>query len=168
MNIESNDVKEPIDWPINGKEASLSNVYTYFERFIDDPNYHNKEMLLTLVNQDDLNETNDLGIYRVTDYEIMLINSIYLYSKVTGCTDGVLYIYRLLTRSFVMRKMYYMTVEQDNYNFEYIMANDDYMDGLLPELKLFYYIYAIFRWNKDKTFAECLIQKMLISKHIVK
>jgi len=160
MNSKIDTSREPKDWTINGKEASLSNVYTYFERFIDDPNYHNKEMLLTLVNQDDLNETNDLGIYRVTDYEIMLINSIYLYSKVIGCTDGVLYIYRLLIRSFIMRKMYFMTVEQDNYNFEYIMTNDDYMDGLLPELKFFYYIYAIFRWDKDKTFAECLIQNM--------
>ena len=93
MNSKIDTSREPKDWPINGKEASLSNVYTYFERFIDDPNYHNKEMLLTLVNQDDLNETNDLGIYRVTDYEIMLINSIYLYSKVIGCTDGVLYIF---------------------------------------------------------------------------
>lgn len=70
MNSKIDTSREPKDWPINGKEASLSNVYTYFERFIDDPNYHNKEMLLTLVNQDDLNETNDLGIYRVTDYEI--------------------------------------------------------------------------------------------------
>lgn len=45
MNSKIDTSREPKDWPINGKEASLSNVYTYFERFIDDPNYHNKEML---------------------------------------------------------------------------------------------------------------------------
>lgn len=43
MNIEYIEEKEPEGWSANGKEASLSNVYMYFNKFIKDPNYHNKE-----------------------------------------------------------------------------------------------------------------------------
>ena len=161
MKIDYMDEKEPEGWPVNGKEASLSNVHMYFEKFIKEPNFHNKEMLLALINQDDLNEPNDLGMVRTTDYEIGLINSIYFYSKCTGCNDGVLYVYRLLIRSFIMRKMYFMMVEQEHYNFEYIMENDPYIKGLIPELKYFYFIYGMFRWDKDKSFAACLIDNML-------
>lgn len=103
--------KEPEGWPANGKEVSLSNVHMYFEKFMQDPNFHNKEMLLALINQDDLNEHNDLGMFRITDYEMGLINSIYLYSKYTGCNDGVLYIYRLLIRTFIIRKSIFMSLK---------------------------------------------------------
>ena len=161
MKIDYVDEKMPEGWPQNGREASLSNVNMYFEKFMKEPNFHNKEMLLALINQDDLNESNDLGVLRTTDYEVGLINSIYLYSKYTGCNDGVLYIYRLLIRSFLMRKIYFMMVDREHYNFEYIMENDPYIEGLIPELKYFYFIYGMFRWEKSRSFAECLINNML-------
>ena len=41
------------------------------------------------------------------------------------------------------------------------MENDPYMKGLIPELKYFYFNYGMFRWDKDKTFANCLIDNML-------
>ena len=41
------------------------------------------------------------------------------------------------------------------------MENDPYIKGLIPELKYFYFIYGMFRWEKSRSFAECLINNML-------
>lgn len=36
-------VKKPSDWPANAIECGLENIYNQVERFMEEPNYKNKE-----------------------------------------------------------------------------------------------------------------------------
>ena len=65
----------PDDWPVNAAECALQNILDAIERFIDEPNYRNKEVLISLVSTYDLNQTSHLGLFRITDYEVCCINN---------------------------------------------------------------------------------------------
>ena len=71
-------VDKPNDWPQNQREANLMNVLDAVEAFTKQPNYKNKEILHALINQVDLNEINEFGLFRITDYEVAIINQLYL------------------------------------------------------------------------------------------
>lgn len=165
--MENRIVEKPNDWPLNGRETSLSMVMNSFEKFIKKPNYINKENLLNLLNQDDLNESDDRGVCRTTDYELGLINTIYEWSVETVCIDGILYIYRLLIRACVTNKFKFMMLSKRS-DFNEFIISEPYMKYLHNELKFFYYIYAVFNWDKNKTFTQCLIDYMQDSYDNVK
>ena len=69
---------KPEDWPVNAREAKLEAVYRAVEQYKDNPNYKNKEVLLALLNEHDLNQRSYLGEVRVSDYEAQLTNILYL------------------------------------------------------------------------------------------
>ena len=159
MKVKVNKNK-PSDWPRNQREASLTNVFNYLLKFIDNPSVDTKEYLLALVNQDDVNQSDDTGLSRYTDYEISLINTIYLLSKNCNFNEAISYIYRLLMRTFVQRKMLVMVTHPEDYSFERIASDDPYLTKLTPELRLFYYTYGVCSWEKDETYAGKLISIM--------
>ena len=151
---------KPNDWPLNQREASITNVYNYLMKFIDKPSTDNKEYLLALVNQDDINQSDDTGNARYTDYEISMINTIYLAAKTCNFNDAISYIYRLLMRSFDQRKMLVMITHPEDYSFKRILSDDPYFTKLVPELRLFYYTYGVYSWEKDESYAHKLISIM--------
>ena len=51
------------------------------EEFKNNPTYKNREILIALASEHDMNETSGYGLVRITEYEVGLINYLYLVSK---------------------------------------------------------------------------------------
>ena len=69
--------KKPHDWPINDRERFLDEVVRLLRSFIAHPSYKTKDALVNLACNYDYCQKPKLGMHRVTDYEVMLVNSIY-------------------------------------------------------------------------------------------
>lgn len=149
-----NAIQKPKDWPQNGREWKLETICILFEKFINDPNLSNKELLLSMVTSNDLNEENPFGLCRFTDYEVALINEIYSYATMTQCVQAKLWIYEFLIDTVILKKTTEMMIF--NKTFEDVFASGAYLH-LYPSLKVFYNAYVYFRIEKDKSFFQQLI-----------
>ena len=69
--------KKPHDWPINDRERFFDEVVRLLRSFIAHPSYKTKDALVNLACNYDYCQKPKLGMHRVTDYEVMLVNSIY-------------------------------------------------------------------------------------------
>ena len=79
MNITYlNEMDIPKDWPANAIECQLENIMLQLDNFNKKPNYKNREVLISLVTDYDLNQRPALGLFRTTKYEIGCINAIFM------------------------------------------------------------------------------------------
>ena len=79
MSIEYFNINDkPSDWPANAIECQLENIHTQLMRFKEEPTCKNKEVLISLVSDYDLNQRSALGLLRTTEYEVVMINSLFL------------------------------------------------------------------------------------------
>jgi hypothetical protein len=144
---------KPENWPANADESALQNIFDAIKRFIDEPNYKTKEVLISLVSSYDLNQKSHLGLFRITEYEVCLINTIYLYAMRIQFNTAKTYLYELVGERArlvnTLRKM------QSGVN-----VNDDAYEFLLPSLKLYYWIYSEYNWYKNRSLADQMINNM--------
>jgi hypothetical protein len=140
-------VDKPIDWPVNGREARLSMILDSVKRFIESPNYKNKEILISLVSQVDLNEDNPLGQHRVTEYEVAVINELYEAAMYMLFYDLKVFLYQQIAYTARQQKMAYQIGIIES------LAIKAY-DCLYPPLILFYQIYANFNIEKTRSFPD--------------
>ncbi len=147
-------VSKPSNWPQNNRESNLESIYNCFHAFLNDPNYKNKELLFALLNVTDINSINELGLVHICDYEIALINELYLQATVHNCVSLKAYLYGHIARYTRLHKMFYnMNIFTGAYvDFEI----KEYL-GLTVQLKLFYACYADFNSRKDRCFADSII-----------
>ena len=68
---------KPEKWPANAIECQLENILVQLDEFKKDPSYKNKEVLVSLVSDYDLNQRSMLGLFRTTDYEVARINTLF-------------------------------------------------------------------------------------------
>lgn len=148
-----NEVAKPMDWPANAVECSLENILNAIETFINEPNYKNKEILISLVSTYDLNQKSHLGFFRITEYEVYCINSIYCYSSIIQFNTAKTYLYELISeRARMMNIMSKVPIDTN--------ANDDEYKFLLPNLKLYYCIYLEYNYNKKRSLTDQIIKSV--------
>ena len=154
---ENNNIKKPDDWPQNNREISLSNVLSAMENFIRLPNYANREVLFSLIDQTDLNERNDLGAFRITKYEIEVMNKLYYYSILTNCNSLKMYLYGNIMRFTQFHKFVFFASKEQGVEipFEIEECNE-----LKIPLKIFYLSYAIYNLEKNRSFSDCIIKNV--------
>lgn len=158
MDIEK--VGKPNNWPQNNREMNLENIYTFFQKFIKSPNYENKELLFALLDTTDINSINEMGVVHICDYEIALINQLYMLATLHNCVALKSYLYGHIARYTQMHKMLY--------NMNSFMGTDidfeikEYF-GLTIQLKLFYVCYADFNRRKDRCFADSIVDTVKIA-----
>ena len=70
--------EKPKDWPINDRERFLDEIVRLLRSYNAHPSYITKDALVDLSCNYDYRQKPILGMCRVTDYEVMLINSIYM------------------------------------------------------------------------------------------
>ena len=87
---------KPSDWPANNREAILENIYYAAEEFKNNPGCKAKELLLSLISEHDLNQRSHIGLHRVTDFEVQLINILYLMGAAYQINALKIYLYELL------------------------------------------------------------------------
>lgn len=150
-------VDKPNDWPQNGRELKLEKIFDAFQKFINEYSLENKEFLLSLVTNNDLNEENPFGICRFTKYEVAVINEIYTLATFTQCSQVKLWIYEFLIDTVILKKTTEMMMEGKT--FEETFHNGPYL-SLIPQLKVFYIAYVYFRVEKDKSFLQQLLLRI--------
>src|SRR6056297_540436 len=96
---------KPDEWPANAIECQLENIYTQLTRFKEESCYKNKEILLSLISDYDLNQSSMLGLVRTTDYEVSLINSLFLEAMFLNLNALKTYLYELVGHKTRMQKM---------------------------------------------------------------
>ena len=78
MNCKIDEVKtKPDDWPAN-------------------PNYKNKEILISLITNYDLNQMSMIGLVRTTEYEVACINSLFFDANILQLNALKAYLYELM------------------------------------------------------------------------
>lgn len=150
--VEAN---KPKDWPANAREFSLEQICKAAKEFRENPNYKSRELLLALISQHDLNQGGAYGLMRVTEYEVGIINYLYILGSMLQMNSIKVYLYELVGATTRLQKMssWFSPIihEESDIN---IKAYDE---GLILSLKLYHYAYQIFNVEKDKTFAEQIV-----------
>ena len=136
------ELDKPEGWPANDFECRLENLLNAMEEFIEKPGYKTKEILVSLISTYDLNQKSGLGLFRITEYEAMCINTIYTYASIIQLYTAKTYLYELIGERARLVNMIAKMPGID-------AAKDDAYQFLLPSLKLYYLAYQQFNWNKN-------------------
>lgn len=147
------EIKKPEEWPQNEREARLSNVLYAVEKFIKDPTYTNKELMISLITISDINEYSAKGLLRVSDYEVAVLNQLYLYATLMCCYSLKLFVYNEIAYTVqninMVCKMSFGEKKVEDYFESYA-----YMD---TTLKIFMLAIHYFNFYKQSSFANEII-----------
>ncbi len=145
---------KPKDWPSNAIESRLDNIDEQLQKFKEDPSYQNKEILISLVSDYDLNQHSMLGMLRTTEYEVALINSLYIESLFLQVNSLKSYLYELIGLKTRMQKMASWFPEG------LVSLEIEEFQGLMMQLKIYYMSYHAFTIDKDLSFGEKIIETL--------
>lgn len=157
MKVEIKETSEkPEGWPKNRREWKLDVLCERMEEFKNNPTYKNREILIALASEHDMNETSGYGLVRITEYEVGLINYLYLVSQAYQINSVKVYLYDLISEATYIHK--WMV------NMNPVLGKDGNEDqfvevysGLDLPLKLYYLAYQKFIIENDDDFATQLI-----------
>ncbi len=151
-----NSADKPSDWPANNREVLLENIYRATEEFKKNPGYRTKELVLSLISEHDLNQRSYEGLHRVTEFEVELINILYLTGAAYQINALKVCLYEIVGDTTRMQKMvsWISPLLNDNDT----LAIKAYDEVLLLPLKLYHYAYQKFNVEKDKSFANQIIE----------
>ena len=147
--------EKPEKWPDNAREYVLDRVLKATEEFRDNPSYITKERLLSWISDYDLNQRSYLGRYRVTEYEVSIINTLYFYGAMSNINALKAYLYELVGETARLQKnMAYMSEVINEKEGIGIAA---YEQGLMLQLKLYYFAYLKFTVEKNKGYVRLFL-----------
>ena len=158
MEDEFKTVEKPNDWPANARENMLDIICDKVEEFRDKPSYKSREVLLSLLCEHDLNQHTGYGLVRVTEYEVAMINYLYLVGATYQINSLKTYLYNIITETTRLTKMaswcnpVFGIKEQDSAR---IMP---YEQGLEFSLRLYHIAYQKYTIEKNASFAEQLVE----------
>ena len=159
MEDEFKTVEKPNDWPANARENMLDIICDKVEEFRDKPSYKSREVLLSLLCEHDLNQHTGYGLVRVTEYEVAMINYLYLVGATYQINSLKTYLYNIITETTRLTKMaswcnpVFGIKEQDSAR---IMP---YEQGLEFSLRLYHIAYQKYTIEKNASFAEQLVDR---------
>ena len=148
---------KPKNWPINMAEEKIEMISNALDDFLKTPGYIKKEALISLVSEYDLNSNPFLGVVRFSDYEVEKINEIYYICQLIALSSPRCYLYKYIgsrARIYKMNMQAMMVVGEKN---ESVLINE-YAEGLILPLKLYYFAYVRYNLDKDKSFTEKIIE----------
>lgn len=155
------EVTKPSDWPANARECALENINNAVLKFIDNPGYETKEVLVSLASHYDLNQKSYIGLHRVTEYEVSMINSLYMYANVINLNTMKVYLYEIVGDTTRMQKVVSQMMPDVSLDIESYQY-------LFNSLKLYHLAYQQFTVQKNRCFADQLIDlvNQLLSEEI--
>lgn len=146
-------VEKPLDWPINEKEAKLENIYIALYKFTNNPTVQNKSHLIDIITQNELNQVERTGLYHFTEYEIAMINQLWLQSKNSNISSLAIFLYKYIYESAREQNMIYkMNLGLCD------SPNIELFNYLVMPLKLFYNCYQSFNFDKQHSFANTILE----------
>ena len=103
MNFDSEN--RPNDWPANGREQRLDIMWDLLNKFESKPSYRTRELLLAFVNDNDANQYTSFGKVRFSEYEVELINIIYVRAAQFQINSVITYLYDLISEATRLQKI---------------------------------------------------------------
>ena len=99
MNSEYEEIfaDKPKDWPANNREQTLDLISEWVGKFRENPTHRTREILLSLINEHDLNQHSELGVHRVTEYEVGIIYSLYVEATFYQINSLKTYLYSIIS-----------------------------------------------------------------------
>lgn len=146
---------KPKDWPVNNREAKLEYVYRAVEQYKDASNYRNREVLLAIINEHDLNQRSYIGEWRVTEYEVEMINLLYAMGTAYNINSLKTFLYEIIGDTTREQKMSSWIDEM--LGTKSGIEIPAYEHILLMPLKLYHFAYQRYNVYKDKEFADAII-----------
>ncbi len=145
-------MEKPANWPCNMHEYQIEVINKYLDIYIKNPSIENKEILVSLINQDELNENDTRGEFRICNYEFYLLSKIYVNGSLLMFNGIKVFAYRHLIDIIIQRHIVEMFPKDD-----ISKAIIDEPNMLLPSLNIFYTVYYNFRYYYKSSFADSLI-----------
>ncbi len=148
--------QKPEGWPQNRREWKIDALCDMMDKFRDNPTHKNREVLIALASEHDLNETSGYGLVRITEYEVGMINYLYLVSTAYQINSVKVYLYDLISEATYLHKWMVNcnpVLGKDGNEKHFVEA----YNGLELPLKLYYLAYQKFIMEKDDDFAMQLI-----------
>lgn len=158
MYYEEEPAKKPEKWPANAREQILDTLCKCVEKFEKNPSYETREILLSLTCEHDLNLNDNLGVVRVTEYEVEILNFLYLMGTVYQISSLKTYIYNIIMQVTRLQKITSWLKPVINYEGKDTYRIIPYEQGLMFPLRSYHIVYQKFIIEKDKSFAEQLIE----------
>lgn len=157
MEFDCTEAVKPENWPINMAEQCLESILIALDRFEKNPGYQTKESLISQISEYDLNERGFLGEYRISEYEVAAINEIYYRGLLILLPSLRSYLYGFVGERARMNKMTSWVLSSIHEKNEGA-GIEVYERGLCLPLRLYYCAYLAFNTDKDKPFAEKIIE----------
>lgn len=146
-------VQKPDKWPESERECTLQNILGAMQRFIEEPNYKNKEVILSLATGYDLSQKPRLGIWRISEYEVELMNVLYLCASGLNTYSVKLFLYDLIQdNAYLQREFSCALNRQSDYIETYSM--------LMPPLDMFYLIWYEYIHMEPRSFADQIVSSI--------
>ena len=112
---------KPENWPANAIECQFENISEQIDKFKKDPSYKNKEVLVSLVTDYDLNQRSMLGLFRTTDYEVACINTLFLEANFLQLNALKTYLYELIGYKTRMQKMMFFCLRVGEFSINMVV-----------------------------------------------
>lgn len=158
MYYEEKTAEKPEKWPANAREQILDTLCECVEEFKKNPSYKTREVLLSLTCEHDLNLNENFGLVRVTEYEVGILNFLYLVGNAYQISSLKTYIYNIITQVTRLQKITSWFNPVINCDEENTYRVIPYEQGLIFPLRLYHIVYQKFTIEKNKSFAEQLIE----------
>lgn len=150
---EAEEIEKPVDWPKNNREVNVDLAYELTNKYSSEPTIENKEILYSHILKSSLNEINSTGMHRVSDYEVQILNTLYLNALFVPPLKQ--YIYMIIATTTQYNNIAYKTFsDNDNITIERVIES---YKGLFPELLIFHVVYSEFNYLKSQCFVDELI-----------
>ena len=141
MYYEKETAEKPEKWPANAREQILDTLCECVEKFEKNPSYKTREVLLSLTCEHDLNLNENFGLVRVTEYEVGILNFLYLVGNAYQISSLKTYIYNIITQVTRLQKITSWFNPVINCDEENTYRVIPYEQGLMFPLRLYHIVY---------------------------
>ena len=141
MYYDEKTAEKPEKWPANAREQILDTLCECVEEFKKNPSYKTREVLLSLTCEHDLNLNENSGLVRVTEYEVGILNFLYLVGNAYQISSLKTYMYNIITQVTRLQKITSWFNPVINCDEENTYRVIPYEQGLMFPLRLYHIVY---------------------------
>lgn len=96
---------KPADWPRNQRELAVDSVDRAYAAFMANPNARTREVLVATSSVFDYNRLGSRGAYRISAYEIRLLNTFWFCAKYYNFSSLLMFVYLVVAELSMMDRM---------------------------------------------------------------
>ena len=158
MQQEEDIFAKPNDWPCNRLEQVIELVDRAYCDFSNNPNYRTREVLVSATSLYDFNQISSIGRFRITPYEIRLLNTFWVCARWYNISSLLMFVYLVVSELCMMDRMIDI-VKQGlcGQGMKYPPEDWRSYEYLHKPLMLFYEAYDDFRSRKEGRFDKSVI-----------